>query len=141
MSIRNGQFCDTPLGKNSMRSIPKFIATFLGLSDTDSFTGQCFRRSSATTLADSNVSRLNLKRHGGWKSDSVAEGYLLNSKKLRTDIASTLSGNHTPDVTPLPKCRLDDSSSRAFRCVFNFNNCSTVNLTVPSDFVPKMKQI
>ncbi|KAJ3665816.1 hypothetical protein Zmor_001287 [Zophobas morio] len=35
--------------------------------------GHCFRRSSASLAADSDVDLISLKRLGGWKSSSVAE--------------------------------------------------------------------
>jgi len=46
------------------------------------YTVHAFRRSAATNLADAGVSFVNLKRHGQWKSDSVIEGYIANSKAL-----------------------------------------------------------
>ncbi|KAJ8912814.1 hypothetical protein NQ315_014397 [Exocentrus adspersus] len=56
--------------------IPSIIAKYLGLSDPDKYTGHCMRRTSATLLAEAGASMTMLKRHGGWKSTSVAEGYL-----------------------------------------------------------------
>ena len=56
----------------------------LGIDDTG-YTSHCFRRSAATNPADAGVSFINLKRHGQWKSDSVAEEYIANSKVLRDE--------------------------------------------------------
>ena len=39
----------------------------------------CLRRTSATFLVDSGGDITTLKRHGGWKSSSVAEGYIEES--------------------------------------------------------------
>lgn len=130
MSFRHGKFTANPLGKNKIREIPKLIAQFLELEDSDSYTGQCFRRSSATSLADSGISRTNLKRHGGWKSDSVAEGYLSNSKKMRKDIANMLSETPTNSLS-------EGSGSGPVVYNFNFSNCNNVNVNQPppgSDF-------
>lgn len=133
LSIRNGKFTSAVLGKNKLREIPKFIALFLGLEAPERFTGQCFRRSSATSLADSGISRTNLKRHGGWRSDTVAEGYLHDSKKMRVDIAEMLSENSVPQNTETPSSvpsPVSSSSHPVFN--FNFNNCTNVNVNQPS---------
>lgn len=68
-----------PVGINTIGLLPKIIAQKIGLPNPVSFTGHCFRRSSATLLADSGANLLKIKQHGGWKSNSVAEGYVENS--------------------------------------------------------------
>jgi integrase len=112
MSVRHGRFTNNPLGQNTLRKIPQSIAQFLELQFPETFTGHCFRRTSATSLADSGETLLNLKRHGGWKSSSVAEGYLHNSKRIRTSIAqklgesqqrTTLPAEHNPSVQKHPQ--------------------------------------
>lgn len=73
-----------PIGKNTFGQLPRKIAEYLRLPDANLYTGHCFRRTSAFLLADSGASIDLLKRHGGWKSSTVAEGYvenLLNQKK------------------------------------------------------------
>ena len=82
-----------PLGKNLIAAISKDIAMFLGLNNPRLYTGHAFRVSSATVLADEGANSLTLKRHGRWASDSVAEGYLRESKQVRTRTADLLSGN------------------------------------------------
>ena len=70
---------------------PKTVADFVKTAcailkvDPQGYTSHCFRRSAATNLADAGVSFINLKRHGQWKSDSVAEAYIANSKVLRDE--------------------------------------------------------
>lgn len=64
--------------------MPKDIAEFLSLPEPELYTGHSFRRTSATLLVDGGADLTTLKRHGGWKSNVVAEGYiedLLNNKK------------------------------------------------------------
>jgi hypothetical protein len=60
-----------------------------------SYTGHTFRRTSATLLADSGADLLTLKRHGGWKSNTVAEGYVEDSvcqkKRIGQQIANAIS--------------------------------------------------
>lgn len=128
MSIRHDKFTDCPLGKNFVRLIPKFIATFLELPEAPKYTGQSLRRSSATSLVDAGCSRQNLKRHGGWKSDSVAEGYLSNSKKMRTEVAQMLSEQESAlrnACASATKRITAQSPSFSFSC----SNCTNVTLT------------
>ena len=42
------------------------------------------RRTGATKLVDAGATRLTLKRAGRWKSDTVEEGYLAESRPVRT---------------------------------------------------------
>jgi integrase len=88
---KSNGFSTQPTGKNTLAKIPFEIATFLGLENPKTYTGHCFRRSSATSLADSGISKTNLKRTGRWKSDAVAEGYLVNSKKLKIQVSEALT--------------------------------------------------
>jgi hypothetical protein len=95
------------------------IAKFLDLPDPKSYTGHSFRVSSATVLADEGASSITLKRHGRWTSDSVAEGYLRDSKQVRASTASLLSGHPGEPTTNKPQ---NESSSPSFvfnNCVFN----------------------
>ena len=64
------------------RAVSKFVNICCEILHRDpvEYTGHAFRHSAATNLADAGVSFVNLKRHGQWKSDSVAEGYIANSK-------------------------------------------------------------
>lgn len=64
----------------------KEIAKFLSLENPESYTGHCFRRSSATILVNSGTDLLALKRHGGWRSSAVAEGYVDDSIKNKMDV-------------------------------------------------------
>ncbi|KAJ8976551.1 hypothetical protein NQ317_007591 [Molorchus minor] len=52
------------------------------------YTGHCLRRSSATLLADAGVDITTIKRHAGWKSTTVAQGYVENSIENKTKIAN-----------------------------------------------------
>ena len=57
----------------------------------ESFTGHAFCRTSAAIVADSGASMLSLKRHGRWKSDRVAQGYVEKSKSAQLEVASIIS--------------------------------------------------
>lgn len=67
------------IGKNKIGEVPKTIALYLNLPNIESYTGHCFRRTSATFLANSGANLTTLKQHGGWKSSTVAEGYIEHS--------------------------------------------------------------
>lgn len=90
------------MGINTISTIPFIVASFLNLEKPDEYTGHSLRATSATVLADSGVSIENLKRHGQWKSTTVMEGYIRDSKKMKTEIASaltTLNNNATTTTT------------------------------------------
>ena len=59
--------------------MPKIIATFLKLPNPELFSGHCFRRSSASHLANTGGDLVTIKRLVGWKSSAVAEGYIEQS--------------------------------------------------------------
>ncbi|KAJ8968472.1 hypothetical protein NQ317_009227, partial [Molorchus minor] len=97
-------FCTTkqenPVGKNAMGKIPSVVASYLKLPDVACYTGHCLRRSSATLLADAGVDITTIKRHAGWKSTTVAEGYVENSIENKTKIANqVLEGTTTSAIT------------------------------------------
>ncbi|KAJ3646451.1 hypothetical protein Zmor_024039 [Zophobas morio] len=67
-------------------------AEFLNLPNPKEYTGHCFRRSSASLAADSDVDLISLKRLGGWKSSSVAESYIVESVERKKKICRQLLG-------------------------------------------------
>lgn len=91
-SYRNGRCMKQHVGINTIGSVPTKIAQFLNLQNPASYTGHCFRRTSATLLADAGGDIVSLKRHGGWKSTSVAEGYLEDSIQNKLQVASKILG-------------------------------------------------
>ncbi|KAL7292824.1 hypothetical protein TKK_0013649 [Trichogramma kaykai] len=86
LHYHKGKMINQPIMVNKFGSMPKEIALFLGLPNAKSYTGHSFRRTSATLLVDAGADLTILKRHGGWKSSTVAEGYIadsvFNNKKL-----------------------------------------------------------
>lgn len=84
---KNGKCSVQPVGINSFAKMPKKIAEYLELPDSGSYTGHCLRRTSATLLADSGADIQTLKRHGGWASTSVAEGYVEESISNKVQIS------------------------------------------------------
>ena len=73
------------VGPKTISDFVKTACTVLDVNPTG-YTVHCFRRSAATNLADAGFSFISLKRRGQWKSDSVAEAYIANSKVLRDEL-------------------------------------------------------
>lgn len=90
-----------PLGKTFFAKMPSVVATKLQLAEPKKYTGHSLRATAATILADEGCSLLTLKRHCDWDSDQVAEGYVRQSKKLKSDVSDTILGNPTPSSRPV----------------------------------------
>lgn len=80
-----------PIGKNKLAKMPCEIAKFLNLTDPQAYTGHSFRRSSATLLADAGADLVTIKQHGGWKSSTVAEGYIENSTTRKRKVGNLIT--------------------------------------------------
>ena len=87
INYQQGKCTKQVVGINKIGNVPKQIALFLMLPNPKLYTGHCLRRSSATILVDSGGDLLALKRHGGWKSSTVAEGYVDNSASTKISTA------------------------------------------------------
>lgn len=65
--------------------------------------GHSFRRTSASLLANAGADILTLKRHGGWKSNQIAESYIEDSltykKKTGNLIASSINLKKSQSTT------------------------------------------
>ena len=86
----SGRCVNQVVGVNTMGQIPSMIAKFLNMEDPNCYTGHSFRRTSATLLADTGADILALKRHAGWKSSSVAEGYVEDSMQNKMEFAKKI---------------------------------------------------
>lgn len=76
LKYSNGTCKNQVVGMNSIAKMPKDIAQYLKLPEPCKYTGHCFRRTSATLLVNGGGDITQLKKHGGWKSTNVAEGYI-----------------------------------------------------------------
>ncbi|KAI4467936.1 hypothetical protein MML48_2g00007961 [Holotrichia oblita] len=92
LRYKQGRCYAQVIGVHSIGKIPCLIANYLGLPNSEQYTGHCFRRSSATLLANSGATISVLKRHGGWKSATVAESYVEDSIENKNKIANSISG-------------------------------------------------
>lgn len=138
----NGKCTVQCVGINTFGKIPSEIAAYLRLPNPERYTGHSFRRSSATFLADTGEEITNIKRLGGWKSTSVAEGYIEESEKQRENLcnkilnapstsvvstdASTEILNQTRDQTTLQNTQWQQQLSSAL----NFQNAVNCTFTI-----------
>lgn len=123
---RNGKCSVQVIGKNMISKVPNAIAKYLGKENADKYTGHCLRRSSATFLVDAGGDILSLKRHGGWKSTSVAEGYVADSipNKRRT-ANNIIRGEHSQtEVHPTPLIIESIATENQQPSTSNTNRCS-----------------
>lgn len=91
LKYHKGKCVNQVVGINTIGSVPSSIAKFLQLPNAMAYTGHCFRRTSATLLADAGADMSCLKRHGGWRSSSVAEGYIEDSLENKIKISNKIS--------------------------------------------------
>jgi Phage integrase family. len=135
VNFQNGKCTRQLVGINKLGNMPRKIATFLKLPNAAHYTGHCFRRTSATILVDSGADITTLKRHGGWKSTSVAEGYIDNSLKHKMDVANKIALSINPDLPIVLQETIEsidqkNQNEHMFTDVdeaFKTNDCTTTN--------------
>lgn len=131
LCYRNGRCTAQPVGKNTFGSIPSKVAKYLGYADAKEYTGHCLRRTSATLLVDAGADMLTLKRHGKWKSDQVASGYIEDSMSSKNKICRMIAGvnvtesESSSNIVNTSSFRKLENSSLAGNIQFNgsFSNC------------------
>ncbi|XP_045479462.1 uncharacterized protein LOC123684303 isoform X2 [Harmonia axyridis] len=79
LNYRNGRCSIQVVGRGTIGSWPARIAKYLGLEDSQVYTGHSFRRTSATLIANKGVDILSFKPHTGLKSSEVAGSYVEDS--------------------------------------------------------------
>lgn len=136
------------VGINSIGKMPSLIAKHLKLPNPDAYTGHCFRRTSATLLANTGADICVLKRHGGWKSSTVAEGYVedsinnkiqISNKILDCEISGSSAVTSTAvackskmDSLPTPKTTISRAESELSGLGINIGSCTgcTINVNI-----------
>jgi integrase len=96
----NGKCCRAVMGLHKIGGVPKEVALFLKLPNCSEYTGHSLRRTSATLLVDGGADITSLKRHGGWTSSTIAEGYIEESLAHKQDVAMKILCPNTNVVTP-----------------------------------------
>jgi len=134
-NFKSKTFAKQPMGRNTIAATPKFIANYLGLAEPDRYTGHCFRRSSATALADSGASLTTLKRQYRWKSDTVAHSYIDQSKHHKLHVSNSLASIKNNESNKISLAFMEKNESNnilssdgqtAVSKIVNINNCSNV---------------
>lgn len=91
-AIRGSKFTNQPRGVNYIAKCPSMIAEMLHLPNPGSYTGHCFRRSAATSLAASGATDNELMTLGRWRSPNVAHRYVEESGNLRWKVSQGITG-------------------------------------------------
>ncbi|KAJ3662031.1 hypothetical protein Zmor_006398 [Zophobas morio] len=85
------------VGIHKIGNVPAVAAKYLGLENASSYTGHCFRRSSATILATVGCNMEGIKRHRGWGSLTVAEGYVDDCETAKINVAEKILAKNLSD--------------------------------------------
>lgn len=88
-----------PVGINTLNKYTKEIAGFLGLKEPDRYTTHSLRRTGATILAEAGLSLATIKAAGGWRSDTVASGYIVHSTAMQRSISEAIQQQGLTSVT------------------------------------------
>lgn len=102
LNYRNGKCINANVGTNTMAAIRSKVAKFLNLPNPTEYTEHCFPRTSASMLAEGGADLLTLKKHGGWRSSSVAEGYVDQSERRKVEISRLLFNKDTTNISVNP---------------------------------------
>lgn len=130
INFQGGKCTRQVVGINKIGRAACEIAKFFKLPNPEEYTGHCFRRSSATSLVEAGGDLLTLKQHGGWKSSTVAEGYIENSLSKKIDISNKiLTVQNKCSSTTTNNTIVEKSLGEAARIKFeNLTSCTiTVN--------------
>mgnify|MGYP005987225749 CR=1 FL=1 len=85
LTYRNGNCIKSPVGVNTIGKIPSKIARYLQLPNPERYTGHCFRRSSATVMADDLV-EVKEELEEEWD-----ESYSQDPLQIKTDLSGKIS--------------------------------------------------
>lgn len=107
VQFKQGKCTNQCVGINSFGKMPSEIAAYLKLPNPQCYTGHSFRRSSATFLADSGEEITNIKRLGGWKSTTVAEGYVEDSEIKKKNLCNKILTITEPQPETQEACPLN----------------------------------
>jgi integrase len=126
------------VGLNLIRKIPSNIASFLHLNNLEKYTGHSFRRSSASWLANAGADKDTIMRHGGWRSATVAEGYVETSIGCKKRIAAQIF-TFEENAPPEKIIKLNNSENvENITKVSDSKNMSTVNVGMSAGNMPTL---
>lgn len=120
--VRSGKVTQQKRGKTFFYDLPKRVAEYLRLDDKEKYTGHAIRRTATTWLAERGASTNIIQKFGGWKSASVAQGYIDDSDKMRSAIATTIQSDGAQAI------QLTAAQNIAQASTFSFTGCTvTIN--------------
>lgn len=125
---QNGKGCRQVVGIHQFGKMPQIVAKYLNLPNPAEYTGHCFRRSSATILVDSGADLTSLKRHGGWKSAAVAEGYIEESLNNKIDVANRIFETKSDKSVINTNSNISHFSGKEVQPIIS--NCNNCNITI-----------
>lgn len=82
-------------GKSWIGEVPKNVAIWLKIEDSNLFTGHCLRRTCAQWLADSGMAEVEIMHFFGWKNCNMVKIYTKNSTSTKEKAAKGLSFEKT----------------------------------------------
>ncbi|KAJ8909782.1 hypothetical protein NQ315_011191 [Exocentrus adspersus] len=112
LNYRNGKCTNQVIGKGTIGRWPSKIAEYLSLKNPAAYTGHSFRRTSAILLANKGEDILGLKRHGGWKSSSTAEGYIEDSIENKIKFAKKILHSDKKKEVLKPSTSMSDQENK-----------------------------
>jgi hypothetical protein len=135
---------------NLIGKIPSYIASFLHLNDPEKYTGHFFRHSSASWLANVGADKDTIMRHGGWRSATVAEGYVETSVGCKKRIAAQIftfeenvllekmiklsNFENVENITKVSDSKnmntINVGMSAGNMLTLNFNSCSNITVNI-----------
>lgn len=124
LRYENGKCTAQVVGVHKIGQIPSLIAKYLGLPNSEAYTGHCYRRSSATLLANTGADISVLKRHGGWRSSTVAEGYVEDSIESKMKISNAILGCEPLPTSAYVRVELPNENRSSGVNISNNSNCS-----------------
>ena len=116
VNYQNGKCTTQMIGKNKFSSTPKQIAEFLDLPDANMET---------------------LKRHGGWKSNEVAEGYIAESFGNKRMIGNLI--NSSINLSTCSNENRDSNTSPSSKRLKRHDSVNLITSTSKVDFNPEHK--
>ena len=117
-STKTSKFVNQPMGRNLLYCVGKDVATKLGLDNPETYTGHCFRRTSATMAADGGATPQQMQRAFGWKSVSTAQKYVEESSSgalaMASIITKTLTTQTSDNITTVGNKDGEGSSTKTY---------------------------